>query len=221
MKRPKITQRELAFTSWGGAREGAGRKKSKESHVPHDARPPFTARHPVHVTLRLEKGLPYLRNGRTHHVLKQAFRAGRERFGFRLVHYAVLANHVHLVVEAEHAASLSRGMQGLAVRMARALNRAWKRCGQVFAERYHAHVLRTPREVRNALAYVLRNARRHGAWLRRGAVHAFSSGAWFDGWSDRRRCFSHEDDDTPVARARTWLLAVGWRRHGPIPPALA
>ncbi len=218
MTRSKIVQRELEFVSWGGAREGAGRKrKSDRPSVPHSRRPALAARHPVHVTLRIAQGLPYMRNGRIYGLLKQAFRAGRERFGFRLVHFAVLSNHVHLVVEAEGSVSLSRGMQGLAVRMARALNRAWRRAGSVFDGRYHAHVLRTPREVRNALAYVLGNARKHGAWLRRGAVDPFSSAMWFDGWSNGRRGFSHEDGDAPVARARTWLLGMGWRRQGAIP----
>jgi hypothetical protein len=110
-----------------------------------------------------------------------------------------------MLVEADGRESLSRGMQGLAIRMARALNRAWTRTGKVFADRYHAHVLRTPREVRNALAYVLGNARKHGARLLE-AIDPFSSAAWFESWSD----------SAPVARARTWLLRVGWRRRGAI-----
>ncbi len=216
MKRSKSRQAELAFPSWGGARKGAGRKrKSEKPTVPHARRPALAARHPVHVTLRIAPGLPTLRNGKAYRFLEQAFRGGRERFGFRLVHFAVLSNHLHLVVEAEGTPSLSRGMQGLAVRLARAINRAWRRAGTVFAERYHAHVLRSPREVRNALAYVLGNARKHGAWLRRGALDSFSSGRWFDGWSGTKRALWL--DGAPVARARTWLLGVGWRRHGLVP----
>jgi REP element-mobilizing transposase RayT len=184
--------------------------------VPHDARPELAARHPVHVTLRIARGLPSLRVRRSHRILEDAMRAGRERFGLRLVQYSVQSNHLHLLVEAGGRASLSRGMQGLAVRMARALNRAWQRTGKVFADRYHAHVLRTPREVRNALAYVLGNARKHGVRLV-AALDPFSSGRWFDGWSDGR---GGADRDAPVARARTWLLRIGWRHYGAILPDL-
>ena len=178
----------------------------------HGPRPELAARHPVHVTLRIVRGVPSLRVGRTYRALEGALRAGRERFGLRLVQFSVQSNHVHMLVEADGRASLSRGMQGLAVRMARSLNRVWKRTGTVFADRYHARALKTPREVRNALAYVLKNARRHGVRLIE-ALDPFSSGAWFDGWSDRSVC---GEGDAPVARARTWLLRVGWRRHGGI-----
>jgi REP element-mobilizing transposase RayT len=214
MKRAKVVEREFAFLRWGGKREGAGRKRASERpSVAHGPRPELAARYPVHVTLPIVRGVPSLRVRRTYRALEDALRAGRERFGLRLVQFSAQSNHVHMLVEAEGRASLSRGMQGLAVRVARALNRAWARTGTVFADRYHAHVLRTPREVRNALAYVLENARKHGVRLIE-ALDPFSSGAWFDGWSDRSAVCG--DSDAPVARARTWLLRIGWRLHGEI-----
>ena len=39
----------------------------------------------------------------------------------------------------------------------------FERRGSVFADRYHDRVLKTPREVRNALRYVLGNGRKHAA----------------------------------------------------------
>jgi putative transposase len=213
--RRNLGQTSFSFSTWGGARPGAGRKKVSEESVPHARRPELAARHPVHVTMRIARGLPSLRKSRIFRELERAFRAGRERFGFRLVHFAVLSNHVHLVVEAEGALSLSRGMKGLAVRVARAVNRAVGRTGAVCAERYHARALRTPREVRNALAYVLGNARRHGLWVRRGALDSCSSGRWFDGWIGVKRAIGLEG--APVTRARTWLLRLGWTKHGLLP----
>ncbi|MEW6073566.1 MAG: peptide MFS transporter [Planctomycetota bacterium] len=113
--------------------------------------------------------------------MRAAFAGGKERFGFRLIHYSVLANHLHLIGEAQNRRALSRGMQGLAVRIAKGLNRHWGRRGKVFADRYHDHILRTPREVRSALAYVLRNAARHG--VGGAGADPYSSGRWFDGWA--------------------------------------
>jgi REP element-mobilizing transposase RayT len=78
-----------------------------------------------------------------------------------LVHYSVQGNHVHLLVEACDERSLSRGMNGLGVRVARGLNRVMRRSGKVLEDRYHGHILRTPTEVRNARGYLLQNARRH------------------------------------------------------------
>lgn len=104
-----------------------------------------------------------MRGAREQRVLVEAFREGSERAGFRLVHHAVQSNHAHLLVEARNRSSLSRGIGGLATRIARRLNRLWGRTGGIFADRYHDRILRTPREVRNALRYVLNNARKHGA----------------------------------------------------------
>jgi hypothetical protein len=86
----------LAFPSgWGGRRKGAGRKpKGEKAGVSHERKPPLSARHAVHVTMRLRAGLPSLRRWKEYEVLLGAFRTGCERFGFRLVHYAVLGNHL-------------------------------------------------------------------------------------------------------------------------------
>jgi REP element-mobilizing transposase RayT len=161
--------------------------------------------------MRLRGGLPSLRRHRELQTLMRAFGAGSERRGFRLVHYSVQANHLHLLVEARSRERLSRGLQGLAVRIARSLNRLWRLTGRVFADRYHDHVLRTPREVWAALRYVLCNARKHGGWTSRTRPDPCSSGAWFDGW---RGLTPSEPEGAPTARPRTWLLRRGWRRHG-------
>jgi len=126
--------------------------------------------------MRLKKGLASLRKAYVVRVLERAFAKGCGRFGFRLVHYSVQTNHVHLIAEAAGRRALSRGMQGLAIRMAKALNRTWQRKGRVFADRYHDRILRTPREVRSALRYVLNNARKHKSRISRYRPDPFSSG---------------------------------------------
>jgi REP element-mobilizing transposase RayT len=209
MKRAR--QRQFEFRSHGGPRPGAGRKPNGDTAgVPHAKRAPLAARHPVHVTLKLAPGIESLRKRRTHAVVRTALAAGSARFGLRLVEYAVLSNHVHLVCEAADALALSRGIKGLAVRIARALNRALARAGSVFADRFHARALKTPREVRNALNYVLKNAAHHGIHF--AGPDPCSSGAWFEGWSQAHT--AARITASPLPRARTWLLTIGWRRHG-------
>jgi REP element-mobilizing transposase RayT len=219
----------LVFSNWGGARPGAGRKpKGARAGVSHRQREALAPRFPIHVTTRTRAGCPSLRRDPARRALERAFAAGNERFGFRLIHYSIQPNHVHLIVEAEDSRALSRGMQGLLVRIARALNRLWGRRGSVFADRYHARILRTPREVRNALAYVVLNAQKHG--IRVQGIDPYSSGAVFDGWRDgggalgngkHRDAAEHggalervRETHLPVTVARTWLLRVGWRRWG-------
>jgi REP element-mobilizing transposase RayT len=211
----RARQGELAFSSWGGRRKGAGRKRrGPRPRVDHRTRPALAPRFPVHVTTRLRAGLPSLRRQEELRVLHEAFFAGMERFGFRLVHFSVQSNHLHMIAEARDRHALALGMQGLSIRVAKALNKLWSRRGAVFDDRYHARILRTPREVKNGLCYVLSNARRHGLAL--AELDPFSSARWFDGWRgiDGPRPGAYG----PIAAARTWLVRVGWRRHGRIDP---
>ncbi len=205
-------QPDLPFTRRGGRRPGAGRPKEEGAGVSHLTRAPLAARFPVHVTLRVRDGMPSLRRNRALAAIGGAFHAGHDRFGFRLNHYSIQSNHIHLIVEAKDRTALTRGMQGLSIRIAKALNRLWHRRGKLFSDRYHDHILRTPREVKNALAYVLLNLERHGILAIDGPDRCTSAQS-FDGWRHHR---PHPDNPLllPTARPRTWLLTKGWRRHG-------
>ena len=219
-RRPR--QLDLDLRTWGGRRTGAGRKpKGKRAGVAHVPRPPVATAHPIHVTLRVRRHVFNLRSRRCFRVIHAAFVAAHDRNGMRLVHFSVQGNHLHLLVETRGRGALSRGMQGLSIRLARGLNRVMARQGPVFSERYHAHVLRTPLEVRRALAYVLTNATRHGTWQRgrRGPVlDPYTSGAWFDGWRGGlpagRGSRRQPEAPHPVCPPRSWLARIGWRRHG-------
>ncbi|HEY2031032.1 MAG TPA: transposase [Myxococcales bacterium] len=85
-------------------------------------------------------------------MLLRAFREAVDRNRMRIAHYSIQGNHLHLVVEADDGSALSRGMQGLAVRIARRLNAHLGRRGAVFADRYHAHVLESRRAGRQRRA---------------------------------------------------------------------
>jgi REP element-mobilizing transposase RayT len=179
---------------------------------------------PSHVTLCVRPGVPSLRSERFAAEFRSSLRQACERSEFRVVHYSLQRDHVHLVVESAGKAALGRGMKAVGARIARAVQRTFGWRGPVLDGRYHLRVLRTPREVRNVLAYVLLNARRH--WQKRhGAappvrIDTASSGRWFDGWRSRPANRAHPAHGPPeVSRARTWLLAIGWRRHGLIEPA--
>jgi REP element-mobilizing transposase RayT len=209
-------------TGHGGWRPGAGRPKGRAT-CSHQARTRFPASVPVHVTLKAMRGLSSFRKSAVMRVILAAIAAGGDRGDFRVVHYNVLGDHVHLVVEAAGAAALSRGMQGLSIRLARRINVLLGRRGRLFAQRYHARPLRSPREVRNAVRYVLLNGRHHAAErgdvLARGWVDPYSSALWFDGWksairSDAPWLRELRRMGCPTATPRTWLLSVGWRRGG-------
>ncbi len=141
-----------------------------------------------------------------------------------MVHYSIQTTHVHLLVEATSKEALGHGMKSIGARVARAVNRVFGREGAALYGRYWLRILRTPREVRNALAYVLLNVRKHFRERHRASppvrLDPASSARWFDGW--KRRVFAprvRPEPGSEVAEPHTWLLAVGWRRHGLIDPA--
>ena len=155
-------QLELGFRRWGGKRKGAGRApKGERAGVPHVTRPALAARFPVHVTWRMEKGVWNLRSRRCFGALAKAMYGGATRFGLRLVHYAVMGNHVHLIVEAPDRVALGRAMKGLGVRVAKGLNRVMGRKGKVLGDRYHGRILRSPTHAKRARFYLLQNAQKH------------------------------------------------------------
>jgi len=235
----RAVQVEL-FRTHGGKRAGAGRPRGpgrKRNWVRR--RPVHAARLPVHVTLRVVDGVGRLRRRSAYKAVRRALLTSFVRQDFRIAHLSIQRNHIHLICEADTAQALGRGLKGFEVSAARRLNAAvardrnWARPrrGQVFPERYHAEVLHSPRQVRNCLAYVLNNWRRHdedraGVAQRRALIDPYASGIFFDGWADRRHgdgrhlmLVPPEDyDPLPVLYPQTWLLREGWRRHGLIDP---
>jgi hypothetical protein len=170
---------------------------------------------------------PSLRTVPIVRAIEESFAEACDRPGFRLVQYALQGNHAHMIVEADDRRALGRGMKAIGARIARAVNRIAGRTGRVLADRYHVRPLSTPREVRNALRYVLLNARHHMAGRARRIAALFdpaSSARWFDGWKSAPPAAPSALEPPAgrvppsVARARTWLLSVGWRRHGLLEP---
>jgi len=172
--------------------------------VSHHGRSGAARSAPYHAVWHTTEHVPSLRRGKIFRQLRESFRRCHEKYGFRVVHFCLQSNHVHALVEADRVEALSRGMQGLGVSMAKRINRVTGRRGHVFDDRFYARALRSPREVANAVDYVLRNGEVHDRRMgigvdRGGAPDPFSSAA----------C---EQDPPLTSPPETWLLAVGWRR---------
>jgi REP element-mobilizing transposase RayT len=205
----------------GGWRPGAGRPR-KPGSISHAARAYLASRFPQHVTVRVGDDIPNLAGEWLMKIIRRAIRDSHKAF-FRVTEFNVLGNHLHFITEADDKDALARGMDGLEVRLARRLNRALKRRGKFVANRYHARYLTTPRQVRNALRYVLQNRKHHAAEKRFAKywIDACSSAPWFEGWAEPLRYTSRLVDallagERPTAKATTWLLTTGWKKHGPL-----
>ena len=224
-------QRSLFAAPRGGKRRGAGRKPTgARANERHGARPSFKESHPLHVVLRVVPEVGSLRCRKMYKAIRGATITAALRERFRIVHLSIQRTHLHLLVEAEHKASLGLGMQGFQISAARNINTALgdgvrRRRGEVFADRYHVEVIASPTRARHAIGYVLGNWRRHredqeglaATWL----VDPFSTGALFGGWKEREDQpwmwpLRETYDPLVVFRPRSWLLRDGWAKTGTI-----
>jgi REP element-mobilizing transposase RayT len=196
------TSRQLALPLPinGGKRRGAGRKpKGERPLVSHKSRPRFEKPAVAHVTLRVAEYVWNLRSQRCFRAIEGCLAEARGRLGLRVIEFTLLGNHMHLLVEADNDRALSRGMQGLNIRIAKALNRVMQRSGRVFGDHYHSRLLRSPTELVNAIAYVLGNA-----------AHHFGGDAGPDWFSSAR--YSEDGRARVLASPSSWLVRIGWRR---------
>ncbi len=201
----------------GGRRHGAGRRRTnKRRGGPHRTRPEVSPRHPVHVTLRARALFPELRRRDYYESIRKVLEHYLGREDFRVVHGSIQNTHFHFLVEARNKRALTRGMQSLTIRLSFALTGGE---GKVFEERYHSVQIRTARQARNSLAYVLNNWRRHRVWSGDAPVDPYSSGVTFAGWSEPPRFMVPAGYvPLPMSPPQTSLLRGEWKQFGLIDP---
>ena len=241
----------------GRGKKQIGRPKKPGAGQPHARRETFKSSEPIHVTLRVDRDIGWLRTRAGYRAIREATITVLEHESFRIIHLSIQGTHIHLLVEAQDRRALSKGMQAFKISTAKQLNAAvskagswWERAklrrelarrpgaggqqgariglperrrGRVFADRYHATIIRSPKQARHELAYVLNNWRKHGEHRKQVArgwkIDPFATGWLFQGWKEREHePFAWKLRETyepmPVWWPRTWLLKESWRRYG-------
>jgi REP element-mobilizing transposase RayT len=138
--------------TWGGRRTKCGRKRIHSRGVSHRTRESVNPKRPLHVNFKYRVSI---RNKEVLKILKRALINSGAK-GLRILHYSVQSNHMHFILEADNNKILETGMRSLTVTIAKGINK-----GKVQLERYHLHVLKTIRETKNAISYVLFNEQKH------------------------------------------------------------
>ena len=233
-RRPLKRHVQLDLLAKPKRRAGKGKKLGRpptngRAGSPHKKRPALDPRNPLHIVLRAIARVGSLRRRDIYKAVRWATITAAKHEGFRIVHLSLQRTHVHLLVEADNKVVLARGMQAFQISAAKLINAAIskdkevRRRGSVFPDRYHQEIIKTPRQARHALAYVLNNWRKHredrgeraGAWL----VDPFSTGVLFSGWKELEGhdvMWKWRDTYDPmiVWLPKTWLLSEGWRKYG-------
>ena len=221
--------------TWGGRRAGAGRKpKANPGYVRHHRRAKHAKSRPVHITMRARRGLPSFRAQRILQMMTKILRNQTELGKvkrkytdvFRVLHFSIQDNHVHVMVEADDARALRSGVSGLVIAFARQLAKLFGRKKlKVWAERFHSREVGSPQDVVNTLNYIFQNYKKHGAvTYGHGIVDRFSSAKQFDGWEqktlyptllDETSFYMQGPEPWAPAQPDTWLVSTGWKQYHP------
>jgi REP element-mobilizing transposase RayT len=232
---------------WRGKAPGRKPKLLGRPGSPHTKRPEVARRSAFHIVLRVNREVGSLRRRHMYRAMRAATIAVALRElnfetqgAFRIVHISIQRTHVHLIVEGDSKEALAKGLQGFQISAAKHINREYsvraglerRRRGNVFTDRYHQQHLTSPRQARNAMAYVLNNWRKHGEDRRVGRerdrgpdgaarwnVDPYSTGALFGGWQQRvdaELLWRWPETYQPlvVYVPQSWVLRTGWTRHG-------
>lgn len=208
--------KQLAFAirTHGGSRKNAGRPRVQSNDPVHTTRPRLSSRLPSHVTLRFVEGLPSLRTEKFLLAFAAAIQRTRAK-GLQVTNFALESNHIHLIIEVDDNVALTKGMLSLQASLVWCVRHMCGHIGKVFAGRFHLHALRSPTEMKNALAYVLFNHAKHCGmkWF----ADPFSSACAFKDLRFFLKCKIREprwsrDVAAALSQPRSWLHNIGWKR---------
>ena len=196
-------QRDLFSHAYGGYRKGAGRKRIHSKGVAHRVREEVKKKHPLHINFKFKV---QIRNKIALKILKRAI-VRAQIYGLNIVHYSMQSNHIHLIVEADNNEILTKGMRSLTITFAKGL-----KAGKVQLERYHLHVLKSVRETKNAVNYVLLNEQRHTK-IKKLIVNEYTSVNCYQLAKNLARSeglsLIWKEIEFQTSKARTWLLTQG------------
>lgn len=191
---------QLSFTTHGGFREGAGRKRKRARGVAHEIREKVSHRVPLHINFKYKCSV---RNKDALRILKRSLVNARKH-GMRILHVSFMTNHIHLIVEADSNETLTRSMRSLTITFAKLIKR-----GRIQIERYHLHILKTFREVKHAVHYVLFNQQKHDSGTYSVINEYTSVLSLNEGLVLARKFASKTKMTLKIDRGETWVLDRG------------
>jgi len=81
----------------------------------------------------------------------------KKRYGFKLYHWVLMPNHIHLIMETNHDYSLSKVMQGINLSYTLWFNRRYDRVGHLWQDRFKSAVIEDENYLSECGRYIERN----------------------------------------------------------------
>lgn len=163
--------------------KGAGRPAIHDRGVRHIARDKVTRNTSLHLTIKIERVKAGLKNKDVVKQLHESIKKAR-KMGLRVIHYTLEFDHLHLLVETDNNDQLSKGMQSFGISFSKGINKIKQEAGKVYKTRYHFRKLKTPKEIKNVIHYILGNSIKHS---KKGSIlspynSAVIAGSYFSGF---------------------------------------
>ncbi|MEI8348179.1 MAG: transposase [Pseudomonadota bacterium] len=171
MRNRKNNQQPTLFNPKAAGRPRISR--SDKTPVPHRLREEIPKKKPVHVVWHLNPHVPPCRRKNILLIFKKAVLKGR-LMGLKVIHFSLMNNHLHLLIETENKKALAKALQSFAISFTKRLkNFNGLKKTPIFKERYFCHILKSLREVKHAIHYILMNGKKAG--LSRYDIDPYSS----------------------------------------------
>lgn len=140
--------------------KGAGRPAVHDKGIRHTEREVIKKLTTLHLTIKIDKQKAGLKSKAVLSLLHKAIKNAR-KLGLGIVHYTLEYDHIHMLVEARDNETLAKGMQSFGICFSKGINKLKGLKGQVYKSRYHLRILKTPREIKNVVHYILGNSVKH------------------------------------------------------------
>jgi putative transposase len=115
---------------------------------------PATANQAYAVTTVTKGRRPVFRDPVAADLMMAQVQRARQEFGFLLLSYSIMPDHVHLILVPGEAAGLARIMHAIKGRFARLWNKQAGEGGSVWQPRYYESGVRTEAQLRRRIEYV-------------------------------------------------------------------
>ena len=109
-----------------------------------------------HVMLRGAEGRSVFREAADHERFLLDLTEVRKRFGFRLLGYCLMDNHVHLLIQ-DTGGTLTEICALLSLRYTNWFNRKYERSGYLFQDQFRSELVETDAHLLIALTYLFQN----------------------------------------------------------------
>jgi putative transposase len=129
--------------------------------MPRAARVVFPSM-PYHIICRGNNREPIFEEKEDFDKYLEIFRRYKDQYGFRLYHWVLMRNHVHLLVETKENSSLSKVMQGINLAYTIWFNRKKGKVGHLWQDRYRSAVVERDNYLLECGRYIERNPLRAG-----------------------------------------------------------